>query len=377
MVTIWYDDRTTTTMKIGILTQPLRYNYGGILQNYALQTILRRMGHEPVTIELPNSDEKSLFARGRYFIRTVLNALSDRKGRLFCLMKWSESMVLSQNLAPFIKTHINVCKYMSEPGENEYDAYIVGSDQVWRPMYANLDHTYLMFARNWEGKKRLAYAASFGVDDWEYSNEQTQVYKELVKMFDAVSVREESGVRLCQEFFGIRATHVLDPTLLLTQEDYISGLDLNKFQCRKKGLFFYLLDENENKKNLTNKLACAGAWKAYTVNSHVENPSALLNERIQPPIEEWLHGFMDASFVVTDSFHGMVFSLIFNKPFLVIANSKRGIARFKSLLSLTGQSHRMITNTEGVELNKFIDEPNANLDVLREKSMSFLRENLS
>lgn len=364
-------------MRIGIITQPLRYNYGGILQNYALQTILRRMGHEPVTIELPNREERSLFARGRYFIKTVLNAFSDSKGRLLCIMKWSESMVLSQNLAPFIKKYINVKKYMREPYENEYDAYIVGSDQVWRPMYSNLDHAYLMFARNWGRKKRLAYAASFGVDDWEYSNEQTQVYKELVKMFDAVSVREESGVRLCWDFLGIRAIHVLDPTLLLLQEDYISGLDLNKFHFRKKGLFFYLLDENEDKKNLTNKLAREGAWKAYTVNSHVENPSALLDDRIQPPIEEWLRGFMDASFVVTDSYHGMVFSLIFNKPFIVIANSERGIARFTSLLSLTGQSHRMITNIESVELNKFIDEPNVNLDVIREKSMAFLRENLS
>ena len=103
--------------------------------------------------------------------------------------------------------------------EGEYDAFIVGSDQVWRPSYnQHLEQAFLNFTENWKNVKRIAYAASFGVDNWEFTKKQTKECKRLVQKFDFVSVREDTAVNLCKEHLGIEATHVLDPTLLLSAD---------------------------------------------------------------------------------------------------------------------------------------------------------------
>ena len=363
-------------MKIGIITQPLRYNYGGILQNYALQTVLRRLGHSPETLVLPEGEDIALTSRIKGFIRKVMTAFSDKRGRLFHVLRWSETLTLSTHLRPFIKKHIVVKQFDEYPKSNEYDCYIVGSDQVWRPMYSNLDNAYLCFASKWNDIIRVAYAASFGTGNWEYSKTQTEKYKRLVSFFNAVSVREESGVRLCEDYFNINAQHVLDPTLLLTKEDYINDLKLNT-EKKNKGLFYYLLDYNEDKKTFVEGIAKNNFWSTYTVNSKVENTSLPLEERIQPPIEEWLQAIIDADFVVTDSFHGMAFSINFNKPFVVIANKKRGVSRFESLLSKTGQAYRLLYKVPcDLNIDQFFKEPKVELSELREYSILFLKNKL-
>ena len=103
-----------------------------------------------------------------------------------------------------------------------FDAYVVGSDQVWRPTYNLGDKLFDMYLAFADGQqvKRLSYAASFGVDKWEYSDDQTRICSELAKQFDAISVREKSGVKLCADNLGVDAIHVLDPTMLLDPSDY-------------------------------------------------------------------------------------------------------------------------------------------------------------
>lgn len=363
-------------MKIGIITQPLRYNYGGILQNYALQTVLRRLGHSPETLVLPEGEDIALNSRIKGFIRKVMTAFSDKRGRLFHVLRWSETLTLSTHLRPFIKKHIVVKQFDEYPKSNEYDCYIVGSDQVWRPMYSNLDNAYLSFASEWNNIIRVAYAASFGTDEWEYTKIQTEKYSKLVSLFNAISVREESGVVLCKGHFNINAQHVLDPTLLLTKEDYIKGLKLN-IARKNEGLFYYLLDYDEEKKSFVEGIAKNNGWGTYTVNSKVENASLPIEERIQPPVEEWLQAIIDADFVVTDSFHGMAFSINFNKPFVVIVNKKRGASRFESLLSRTGQSNRLLYKiSNNLNIDTLLEEPNVNLDRLREASIVFIENNL-
>lgn len=363
-------------MKIGIITQPLRYNYGGILQNYALQTVLRRLGHNPETLALPEGGNNTLSLKIKDYIRKVLTVFSDKRGRLFHVLRWSETLTLSTFLRPFIKKHITVKQCNEYPKINEYDGYIVGSDQVWRPMYSDLDNAYLSFASEWNDTIRVAYAASFGTDEWEYTKTQTEKYRKLVSLFNAVSVREESGIGLCKEYFKINVPHVLDPTLLLTKEDYIYNLKLNT-ERKNKGLFYYLLDYDDEKKNFVEGIAKNNGWSTYTVNSKVENASLPIEERIQPPIEEWLQAIIDADFVVTDSFHGMAFSINFNKPFVVIANKKRGVSRFESLLSKTGQTSRLLYDIpNNLNVKPLLEEPDVDFSKLREDSILFLKNNL-
>lgn len=207
---------------------------------------------------------------------------------------------------------------------NQFDAFVVGSDQVWRPKYApNIDDAFLVFLKK-DSARRVAYAASFGVDNWEYTPQQTEKCAAFAKKFNDISVREESGVDLCKENFGVEAAWVLDPTLLLNKEDYF---ELCKDVPVKKGnvLAVYMLDANDAVLSLCHKIAMERGLELNVVSA---------DARASLSVPEWLAMFRDASYVVTDSFHGTVFSIIFGKEFNCIYNETRGKARFESLLNL-------------------------------------------
>ena len=365
-------------MKIAIITQPLRHNYGGIMQNYALQQVLIGMGHDVETLEvLPGA--ASWGGKLKAFFKIVFFSLVDDKGRFLHLFSGlSSEQMLGKNTRAFIRRNIDLNQKLNIPKESEYDTYIVGSDQVWRPMYSDLNMAFLDFAKEWKEKKRIAYAASFGTDEWEYTEELTEKCTKLAAQFDAVSVREQSGVRLCEDYLRVSAKHVLDPTLLHDREFYETSLRLNDIPSKRRGVFFYFLDNNEKKKQLVNRVANEMHCDSFTVNSRVEDASAPIAERVQPPIEEWLCGFRDAEFVVTDSFHGSVFSMIFNKPFIVVGNGKRGMSRFDSLLSITNQKYRLVDveKNKDITLKEYLSEPNIDIKEMRERSRSFLKNNL-
>ncbi len=311
-------------------------------------------------------------------IKSIIKFFSDKNGRFFHLVKirFSED-VLSQNTSQFIKKYIDT-KPLSTVSSGEYEALIVGSDQVWRPAYSNLDEAYLGFAKEWVGIKRIAYAASFGSDEWEYNKEETEQCRKLIKLFDAISVREKTGISLCKEYLKVDAFHVLDPTMLLTKEDYINNLSIKDVTVSKGDLFFYFLDPSEDKYNTLDKIAKITGLSPFTVNSKVEDITATLQERIQPPVEEWIRGFYDAKFVLTDSFHGCVFSMIFDKPFVVIANNKRGRSRFDSLLEIFDQQFRLIEDVKDVKIvPALFNKPNINLENKKSLSLSFLSNALT
>ena len=346
-------------MKIGILTLPLHTNYGGILQAYALQTVLERMGHEVHVIE----KEKRPLSINKYkmpltYGKRIAKNLMGKKVPIFYEQKYNrEQPIIRQYTDQFIEKYIHLIKYkeFSDIKESEYDAIVVGSDQVWRPKYFGInqiEQAYLRFAENWN-IKRMAYAASFGTDEWEYTTKQTSICGELLKRFDAVSVREDSGVKLCKEHFGVEAKHVLDPTMLLNKEDYIKLFEANKTPKSQGNLLCYFLDETNEKKELIKRIAEEKGLIPFNVKSKSDDINSPISERVQPPLEQWLRGFYDAEFVVTDSFHACVFSILFNKPFIVYGNRKRGLSRFESLLNIFGLKNLLIANiSEYQNINK-------------------------
>lgn len=351
-------------MKIGILTLPLHTNYGGILQAYALQTVLERMGHEVEVIDTPNiKSSPSLWTIGKRIIKKLLG----RKVSLFLEKKYNKEFpIISQYTQLFVDKYIHrkVVNTPEELQEDDFDAIVVGSDQIWRPKYyGKIENAYLKFAKDWN-IKRIAYAASFGTDEWEYTPHQTARCGELLRMFDAVSVREASGVGLCKEYFGVEAKHVLDPTMLLNKEDYIKLIETAGTPKSKGTLLNYILDDTPEKRALIEQIAKDKGLVPFRVNSRVEDHNAPLEERIQPPVEQWLRGFYDAEFVVTDSFHACVFSILFNKPFVVVGNKERGMARFISLLKMFGLENRLICSVD--EYNH-IGDMMFNLTLLQEK----------
>ena len=275
---------------------------------------------------------------------------------------------------------MNVDNYSDLKAE-DFDAIVVGSDQVWRPKYfGKIEDAYLQFAKDWN-IKRIAYAASFGTAEWEYTENQTEICKDLIKKFDAVSVREDSGKDMCKKYLDVDAEHLLDPTMLLEKEDYIR-IFANSGTPQSPGtLMCYILDETPEKQSLINKISREKDLIPFRVNSKVENCTAPLAERIQPPVEQWIRGFYDAEFVVTDSFHACVFSILFNKPFIAISNKGRGESRFQSLLKLFDLDNRIIelppkTNKLTVDIDVFFGNINSLKRLYIKKSISFIGENL-
>ena len=267
-----------------------------------------------------------------------------------------------------------------------FDAIIVGSDQVWRPEYlweCSVTDMFLGFVQG-DHLKRIAYAASFGVDHCPFTTEQLQKCIPLLKKFDAVSVRESSGVEICRNDFGIEASQMIDPTLLLQPDDYRQLIDQGDTTPSAGDLLVYLLDRSPEKDEIVSSIAVAKNGHPFYVGSRVDEPTAPLEERIQLPVEQWLRGFQDARMVVTDSFHGCVFSILFQKPFVAIGNASRGMARFTSLLHLFGLENRLVCSLEEFLFRKEMlmtpidyESVNPRLQDCRASAMAFLRRNLA
>lgn len=369
-------------MRIGILTLPLEINYGGILQAYALQTFLERMGHEVhlITIKKKPLSLPLYICPFCYGKRILKNMLGEKTPIFYEKILQQEQAEIQQYTSKFISQYIKQAFYSdyTEIKSLDFDAIVVGSDQVWRPPYfgcKKIEQAYLKFTKGWN-IKRIAYAASFGTDVWEYSPKQTVRCGDLLKKFDVISVRESSAAKLCQIHFNVKAEWVLDPTLLLEVTDYIQLIKSADVHKSKGNLFCYILDETEEKKKLINQVATQNNWIPFSVKAQSENRKVPISQRIQPPIEEWLRGFLDAELVITDSFHGCVFSILFNKPFIAIGNEGRGQARFDSLLKLFSLEDRLINST--MQLSKLSKKINWDIincikKDMKEKSEKIIR----
>ena len=373
-------------MRIAIITLPLHGNYGGILQNYALQTVLKRMGHTVETVAFPRELKQPLWRKPLAYGKRFIKKFVFRKNVHIFYEQWYNATqpLLLRNVWKFVDNQIvtRTVSRFTNIHEGDYDAFVVGSDQIWRPIYSYkpITDAYLSFAKDWKDVRRIAYAISFGTAEWEYTPGQTAQCAALVRLFDGVSVREDSAVKLCKEHLHCEAVHVLDPTLLLSAEDYVALFSDKLSEPSRGQLLTYILDETPEKNHIIEKLAGHYHYQPYRANSRYENGNAPLEERVQPPVEQWLKDFYDAKFVVTDSFHATVFSILFGKPFIVIANKARGLSRIESLLKMFGLEKHVVYGE--AELDVSLDyalnrqQLQDRLQTWREESLGFLRNSL-
>lgn len=368
-------------MRIGILTQPPHNNYGCILQAYALQTALQQMGHEVCVFNTDHRPQTfSTWETVRSFLYRVYSSARNRK-ILPYYNKQKEDRdrshafaVKTQHTQRFVDEHIRQYLYRNlvrDIKQADFDTIVVGSDQVWRPLYSvgGLYNVYLQFAADWH-IKRIGYAISFGTEEWEYTEEQTQVCKALASRFDALSFREDSGVVNCKQHFGLDSLHVIDPTLLHSHEHYRTLFPQTE---ERPEVFSYVLDKNPVAESAIQKIA---ADHSLTVNGFT-SPDG---DTVLQPVEEWLQSIARSRYVITDSFHGCVFSIIFNKPFWVVGNKGRGQARFESLLRMFHLQDRLITAEElqTIDIARPIDWEKVNRihATERQRAVKFLKENL-
>lgn len=370
-------------MKIGILTLSISVNYGGILQAFALQTSLKKMGYNPYLINRRRNPISTFKYIYRLLKRFILRFVFKRNNYVVL----TENQMRKQEAIIGLYTNQFIQKYITPKTKEFYssrrmrklhfDAVIVGSDQIWRPRYTSNIYDYFLDFVSSNGVKKISYAASFGTSEWEFTPVQTRKCALLLRKFNAVSVREHHAIPMCEKYFGIDAVQVLDPTMLLTKEEYISLLSLDKLEQSTGNLMVYILDMDDYKKAFINKFAEERGLIPFDLSFKDKNVE---KAKSACPVEKWLRGFVDAEFIITDSFHGTVFAILFNKPFMTIGNENRGLSRFNSLLSLFNLENRMINSVEDVSithLDEIIwDEINYILNKERTLSYSFLRNAL-
>lgn len=331
------------SMRVGILTLKLHSNFGFIMQSYALQRLVRDCGHEPYHFFIKEEPETYLNMVIVFFKKLIKNCFYGTNYSLFPYYPTpSDLEVKDKNTWDFINRNIQLTPYIPSLSKEElsklpkYDAYIVGSDQVWRREYTdNILCYYFNFVE--DGVKRMSYAASFGKNKISYSKENKQICKELLRKFDYVTVREEDGVKICKEFFDCNASMVLDPTLLLTADKYLNLIEKEeKPLCDDNYIFVYILRPNKEKTDFVNRVSNDKGLKIINImpKNIREVGKRRLNECIYPSISCWLKGFSEAKYIITDSFHASVFSIIFHKQFYVMNDNIGGASRINTLLKM-------------------------------------------
>lgn len=370
--------------KIGVITILKTNNYGAELQAYATQAALRKMGYEAEIIDY-------LFYKNPGHKRTKSSRPVFKFGLKKRLAEWAYPLITSlkslgngkQNdvrTQRFDKFHLDntalstVYCSIDElyKAKLDYDVYMVGSDQVWNPgVYSSLLPYMLTFAP--EGKKRVAYASSFGVSEIE--NSQQWLYQKYLPCFSAIGVREKNAVELVKNVAGCDATWVLDPTLLLNKEEW-AMVAIDDLNISEPYILLYELTPSPYVLNLAYAMSQKKNLKIVRIckSAAVEDKDASIVNIIDAGPAEFVSLFANADMVITNSFHGTAFSVNFSKDFYTITpKRKHNNSRQRSLLELFNLQDRLIAeDTDVNEVNITpIDYSKVNVILERERDRSY------
>lgn len=313
--------------KVAIITMNLHYNIGTALQAYALQKTIKDAGYDCDVITW------------------------KRKDRLhFC------DIYIKMRELPTAQDYNKI-------NENDYDIFVVGSDQIWRKN-TNLNdykknyinYPFLEFTAKWT-KVRFSYAASFGTS-WQYTELEDKQLSDILKQFNALSTRELSSVTDCKNKLRLDFEQHLDPTMLLTKDDYLKLCEKIPV-ANNETIFKYILHETTEKTIFINN-------KAEELNLQI-----IIHDKTS--VADWLAKIRDAKLIITDSFHGVIFSLIFNKPFMYWNDRDGGNTRFDTLEKLFGIKDKQITIGTKIPLQP----ANINLDIAKNISLNYIKNNLA
>lgn len=345
-------------MKIGIFSLGLGRNYGGILQQYALAKYMESLGHEVVILNRQAND-------GGFIKRTLRKAL-----KMTGVKRYNQPVRKEPNIDAFNKREFSVTDAVSSPRafnklckREKLDAIVYGSDQVWRrdfELKCGLDY---FGASTPASVKQIAYAPSFGLDVWEYTPEETKRIKDLVSQFKAVSCREALGSKQIKDNLALEAPVVCDPTMLLTAQDY-SKLASERKEAKDYCFVYWLGDEQSMNKAIEDCVGIKGL-EVVAINLRTTYPLS--------GIEDWLSLIKNANYVITDSFHGTVFSLLFNKQFFIHCNRSGGFSRLETLLKRVGAESKLTNPDQGIDYNVV----NKRVNEFRSESQLFLTQALS
>ncbi|MFT4071747.1 MAG: polysaccharide pyruvyl transferase family protein [Dysgonamonadaceae bacterium] len=378
-------------MKIGIVTfWDTKDNYGQVLQGFALQQFLKKSGHEPFIIRYRyNGNRHYKTPLWKLIVKfllvfPILKTKEKSKRR-----KFIENKCIKRNFDLFRTRYItfsseeynSIKELRANPPKS--DCYIVGSDQVWGPLLDNEDSKAFFLDFGDENILRISYAASFGRK--EYPNEYIDILKKYLLKLDNVSVREHDGVNICGKL-GVNATHVLDPTFLLSESDYQKMITPVEYENYAYLYILNITDPNEIRWNeIKEYLEKNKLTSVITPSSGYVIGDEIFGDEVYDyaTIERWLSNIYHSKFVVTTSFHGIVFSIILKKNFIYVplkGKFEKGNNRALELLKNLGLENRVLTSDMSISssLDRHTDWHivDQKLQLLRKSSISFLENSI-
>ena len=367
-------------MRIGILTYHRAENYGALLQAYATMTYLRSLGHDVTFVDYwpqYHSDYFGLFSIGAFRKRNIKGKIA----MLFRLALWGiPKYIRKKRLQGFMHERLSLSKnpvyFDDDCITDSYDAVVYGSDQIWRKQnLGNVVYDSWYFGSdNVRAKKKVVYAGSMGTINMD-AEEEAYVIQQM-NHFDALSVREKD----LQDFLfskGIKAQLVCDPVFLLPKEEWneVAMLPTSK----KKYILFYNLLNSQESVSFANQLSSKTGLPIVEINKKMTLPRFVSRRYVScASVEQFLCLIRDAAYVVSNSFHGVAFAILFEKNFFATGMGRKA-NRVISLLESAGISDRYINNN-GVPNNCdkpiLYDSVKDKIDLLREMSMYYLNQSI-
>ncbi|WP_428066283.1 polysaccharide pyruvyl transferase family protein [Candidatus Proelusimicrobium volucris] len=340
--------------KTGILTYVWANNYGAVLQAYALKKTISLLGAESLILNyrgIPNKKNIKQFVKRIFF--PIWNFRVRRNFKSFRDIILKNSFPLKRDNLPALN--------------DKFDIFITGSDQVWNFFGNGFDSSYLLdFVR--DNNKKYSYAASFGRP--EITPEEEALCAPLLKLFARISVREDCGVPLAERLSSKSVRRDIDPTLLLTKNEW---LEVAQMPDRENYVLLYLMSHNAKIIDYAKELGQKKGLKVVMITTSPIPRKGIEVLMVTP--QEWLGYFLKAKYVVTNSFHGLAFSINFNKDFFVdlLPPPSNVNSRLENLLELTGLKGRLIDNIcDNYEEEISWGRINAIIERERLKSFSYL-----
>ena len=364
-------------MDIKVITRHAPSNYGSLLQSIATITILERLGHTCEIIDYIRDDEHGLKA-----VTTSLNGKQGWNGNplkklAYIALRYPEEKTAEIKFSRMRKKYLKLtqrCQAHEDLKQLDADVFMTGSDQVWGPtLNGQYDEAY--FLSFVSGKPKTAYAASFGRTD--FTPQILAEYKKLLSTYSDIAVRENSAVDLLTQMGIPCAGQVLDPTLLLTGEEWSKRIKRN---MEGKYVLVYQLHNNPVLTDYALRFARHTGLPLYRISPTFHQIRRGGKFIYLPDLDEFLSYIKNCTYFLTDSFHGTAFALNFNKQFIeILPNNKTG-SRNQSILQLTGLTDRILTDFNDFSMaDKVIEYTSVNniLAKERQKSIAILKSLLS
>lgn len=357
-------------MKVGIITFHRALNYGALLQAFALQHTLSKLGTDAQIVDYRNSIIENMYSYPTFFQRKTL------KSKIKYLLQGRYEMQRRQKFEAYrveylnLSTDIYSCDNISLASD-KFDKFITGSDQVWNYSAHDFDENYFLRFVN-ESEKKYSYAASFGISS--LPNDYSDKYRDLLGDFSMCSVREIQGLNILEQLDIDRRRVDIDPTMLLTKEEWKSQFKIDKLDKRKY-IFAYYFELTRTLREYVEQLARQTGYTVLYVGNPLKSPFQCKCRALKTadPVD-FIKTIANAEYVVTNSFHGTALSMIFNKKFYVelLKTDAKVNSRIENVLQTFSLESRLINSSKGSDDVdwKYV---NSKMDELRIKSLEYLR----